>query len=218
MDIKYLGHSSFYLKGKTGAVITDPYDSSMVGLKFPKDLEASIVTVSHGHEDHNQANLVAGAPLVINIPGEYEKNGIRITGFGVYHDADMGAKRGKNNLYKIDIDEISILHCGDLGHTFSEDLVDEIGAVDILLIPVGGLYTIDADQAAKVIHELEPSIVIPMHYNSPALNQKVFGQLAAVSDFLKKMDIVAPEPVKKLSLKKEDIGEEMKVVVMEYGN
>lgn len=218
MDIKYFGHSSFYLKGKTGAVITDPFDAAMVGLKFPKGIEAQIVTVSHQHPDHNQTALVAGDPLVITLPGEYEKNGIRVTGIGVYHDNEKGEKRGKNNLYKIDIDEISVLHCGDLGHILTEDIIEEIGKVDILLVPVGGIYTIDPEAAAKVVHEVEPSIVIPMHYGGPQLNQKGFADLATVADFLKKMDVAAPEPIKKLSLKKEDIVEEMKVIIMEISS
>lgn len=217
MDIKYFGHASFFLKGKTGSVVTDPYEPEMVGLKFPKDATSSIVTVSHEHEDHNRRELVAGDPLIINIAGEYEKDKIKVTGWQVFHDKESGAKRGKNILYKIIMDEISILHCGDLGHTLSDELVDEIGPVDVLLIPVGGIFTIGAEDAAKVVHEVEPSIVIPMHYNSPKLNQKIFAELAGVDEFLQKMDTAASEPVKKLTLKKEDLGQEMKVVVMEYG-
>lgn len=218
MDIKYFGHASFHLKGKTGTLITDPFDPEMVGLKFPKDAEAAIVTISHDHTDHNKSNLVAGDPLVITLPGEYEKQGIRVTGWQVYHDGKNGAERGKNNIFKIDIDEVSILHCGDLGHILSEELVEEIGHVDILLIPVGGVYTIGPEEAAKVIHEVEPGIVIPMHYNRPKLNQKIFAGMSDLSEFLKKMDIPSVEPVKKLSIKKEELGQEMKVVVMEISS
>lgn len=217
MEIKYLGHASFQLKGKSGSVITDPFDSKMVGLKFPA-VEADIVTISHQHPDHDQVALVGGTPQIIDIPGEYEKQKIRVTGWGVFHDGKSGEERGKNTIYKIEIDEVSILHCGDLGHILSEELVEEIGPVDVLLIPVGGFFTIGADEANQVIHEIEPSIVIPMHYNDPKLNQEVFAKLAPLSDFLTKVGVSQIEPVKKLSLKKAEMTEEMKVVVMEITN
>lgn len=217
MDIKYLGHASFQIKGKTGSVITDPFDPKMVGLKFPS-VAADIVTISHDHPDHNMKSLVTGTPLIIDIPGEYEKQKVRVTGWGVYHDSKNGAERGKNTIYKIEVDDVSILHCGDLGHTLSEELVEEIGPVDVLLIPVGGFFTIGPDEANQVIHEIEPSIVIPMHYNDPKLNQATFAKLAPLSDFLTKAGVSQIEPVKKLSLKKADMTEDMKVVVMEITN
>lgn len=213
MEIKYLGHASFFLKGKTGVVITDPYDS-YIGLKFPK-IEADIVTISHHHEDHDRADLVLGSPLVIDIPGEYEKKGIRITGFSVFHDKKQGKERGKNTLFKIEIDGISLLHCGDLGHVLDDEVVEEIDGVDILLIPVGGFYTINAEEAMTIVRKIEPSIIIPMHYNHPKLNQEIFGKIAPVTDFLEKMGVSQLAPIKKLSVKKEELTEEMRVVVME---
>ncbi len=213
MDIKYFGHSSFYLKGKSDALVTDPFDPVMTGLKFPK-IEATIVTVSHPHGDHDKTGFVEGSPLVIDIPGEYEKNGIRVTGYGVYHDNERGAKRGKNTMYKIEIDGVSVLHCGDLGHSLYEELTEEINEVDVLLVPVGGFYTIDARQAYEVIKQIEPSIVIPMHYRTEK-HADSFKDVAPLADFLKVMEITEFEPVKKLTVKKEDMAEEMKVVVME---
>lgn len=214
MDIKYFGHASFLLRGKDASVVTDPFDSKMVGIKFPA-IEASVVTVSHAHPDHNAVAEVGGSPLVVDNAGEYEKQGIRIFGYESYHDNSKGAERGKNTLFKIEIDDLSILHCGDLGHVLEDELIEEIEGVDILLIPVGGFYTISADEAVKIVSKIEPSIVIPMHYNSPKLNQESFSKLTPVSDFLSKIGSPTVEPIKKLTVKKADLGEEMKVVVME---
>lgn len=215
MDIKYLGHSSFHLKGKNGSVVTDPFDSKMVGLKFPQ-VEADIITISHHHADHNATAAVSGTPLVLDIPGEYEKGGIRVTGYDTFHDGERGEKRGRNTMFKIEADGLSVLHCGDLGHIPADELIEEIDTVDVLLIPVGGFYTITADEAVSLVSKIEPGIVIPMHYNHPKLNQDGFAQLTPVSDFLKKIGAdEALEPVKKLTLKKQDIAEETKVIVME---
>lgn len=217
MEIKYFGHASFYLKGKNATVITDPFDPQMVGLKFPK-IEADIVTISHQHPDHNRADLISGNPLVINFPGEYEKKGVKIIGFPSFHDKKEGQERGKNTIFKIEINGLSILHCGDLGHQLSDALIEEIDGVDVLLIPVGGYFTIDEDEAIIISRKIEPSIVIPMHYNHPQLNPQVFANLSPVQNFLKKIGVNETQPLKKLSLKKEELGEEMKVVVLAISN
>src|SRR3989344_2976260 len=214
MDIKYCGHASFIIKGKSASIVTDPFDPKMVGLRFPS-VSADIVTISHQHEDHNQSQLVIGSPLVISYAGEYEKQGVRITGISVFHDNKQGAERGKNILYKIEIDDISILHCGDLGHQVSDEVVEELGSIDILMVPVGGVYTITAKDACEVVQDIEPSIVIPMHYNDPRLNQKIFGDMTAVTDFINAMGVTPAPPEKKLSAKRESLTEEMKVVVLD---
>jgi L-ascorbate metabolism protein UlaG (beta-lactamase superfamily) len=153
--------------------------------------------------------------LVINIPGEYEKQGVRITGYPVFHDKKQGTERGRNTLFKIEMDNLSVLHCGDLGHILDDELIEEIDGVDILLIPVGGFYTIDADEAVGVVRKIEPSIVIPMHYNFPKLNQQAFGKLTPVTDFLNKIGVGEVQPLLKFIIKKEELTEEMKVVIME---
>lgn len=214
MEIKYLGHASFLIKGKTTSVVADPFDPKMTGLKFPK-VSADIVTVSHDHPDHNQSKLVEGSPFVIASPGEYEKQGVRIFGAGVFHDKKQGAERGRNTLFKIEIDGVSVLHCGDLGHVLSEELLEELGKIDILLIPTGGVYTIDARDACAIVRKIEPAIVIPMHYQNPLLNQKVFGALAPPTDFIQAMGVAMPEGLKKLTVKAEELGDGMKVVILE---
>ena len=216
MDIKYLGHSSFFIKTKTARLITDPFAPEMVGLKFPK-VEADIITVSHHHQDHDFIAPFSSS-LIIDIPGEFENLGVRITGYQSYHDKKKGGERGENILYKIESEGVSVLHCGDLGVIPEESFLETISDVDVLMLPVGGVYTIDADEAAQLVKKIEPSIVIPMHYNHPKLNQKVFGQLVPVSEFLKKFGVENQTPLSKLTVKKEEMGEEMKVVVLEINS
>lgn len=215
MDIKYLGHSSFLLSNRRAKVVTDPFDPVMVGLKFPRT-EAQIITLSHHHDDHDAVSQVEGTPKIFDIPGEYEVLGVRITGFPSFHDGKEGAERGTNTIFKMELDDVHILHLGDIGHMPSDEILEEIDTVDVLLIPVGGVYTIGPDEAAKVVAKIEPSCVIPMHFGDSALNQATFAGLAPVAEFLQKIDAVNTTPLPKLSLSKADLtGEEMKVVVLD---
>lgn len=213
MDIKYLGHSSFLIKGREARLVTDPFDSKMVGLKYPK-VEADIVTVSHQHADHNQSHLITGSPLIIDWPGQFERKAMRVTGYSSFHDKKKGAERGVNILYKIE-DELTVLHCGDLGMIPDDSFIDELGDIDILMVPVGGFYTLDADEAMTLIKKIDPSIVIPMHYCTPEHSKTGFEKVAPLDVFLKKMGAESVVPVPKLTLKKEEMEEsEMKVVTM----
>jgi len=218
MEIKYLGHSSFLIKTKTTKLVTDPYDSEVVGLKFPKT-EADIITVSHHHKDHDQVKNVTGIngvdPLIIDMPGEFEKMGIRIFGFQSFHDKTKGSERGENILYKFEAENISVLHCGDLGFVPDDSFIEELGEVDILMVPVGGFYTINSDEAVQLVKKIEPLIVIPMHYFNPASKQKNLSQLAPVSEFTKKFGIENLVPLPKLVYKKEETEQEMKVIILE---
>lgn len=214
MDITSLGHSSFRLRGKTVSVVTDPYDSSMVGLKFPKHVTADIVTVSHEHHDHNAVSQLDGSPFIVNGPGEYEVKGVGIVGIPVYHDEEKGAKRGRNTIYRIELDGVSIVHLGDLGHTLSSEQIDDLDGVDVLLVPVGGVYTISAQQASEIVSEIEPSIVIPMHYFRDGLTE-AFKSLSPVSLFFKEMGIESIAPVPKLTVAKDKLPEVLQVVVLE---
>ncbi len=213
MDIKYLGHSSFFIRSKDAKIVTDPFDPKMVGLKYPK-VETDIVTISHTHEDHSNLSGVSENALVIDMPGEFEKNSARITGFPSYHDSKKGAERGENTLYKIDADGVSVLHCGDLGLVPDETFVEQVGEVDILMVPVGGFFTIDSDEAVQVVKKIEPSVVIPMHYAVEGMNPDIKAKLTPVTDFLKKMGAEGIESVSKLTIKKEDLQGGMKVVLM----
>jgi len=212
MEIKYLGHSSFLIKSKDARLVTDPFDPEKVGMRFPKT-EADIVTVSHGHSDHNRTDLIGNEPLIIDMPGEFEKQSIRIFGYLSYHDKKKGVERGENIIYKIEVEGISILHCGDMGVVPTEELVDQIDGVDVIMIPVGGKYTIDSNEAVEVIKKFEPAIIIPMHYSLSG--KETESGLAPLSDFLKKMGGEGIVPIPKLVLKKDQLIDDMKVVLLE---
>ncbi len=215
MDIYPLGHSSFRIKGKNATVVTDPFDSAMVGIKFPKVEEADIVTVSHGHPDHNFVEAVGGTPFVVNGPGEYEVKGVTIVGLATYHDTKKGEERGKNVVYKFTVDGINCCHLGDLGHKLTDSQVEDLGDVDILFVPVGGTYTINAEMAAEVVAQVEPSVVVPMHYQRTGLDPKTFSELEDVSKFLKVMGAESAEKVAKYSTSKDKLPENTTVVVIE---
>lgn len=215
MDITYLGHSSFRIKTKTAVVVTDPFDSKMVGLKY-NGVDGDIVTVSHNHADHNAADKVAGVKKVINGPGEYEISGVSFIGYQSFHDNEKGQKRGKNTIYVIEADGLRIVHLGDLGHTISEDLINEMGDVDILMIPVGGEYTIGPKEATELVNKIEPFFVIPMHYGVEELNKETFANIEPVETFLKESGLTV-ERTPKFTIKKEDILEDQnsKIIVLE---
>jgi len=213
MDITYLGHSSFRLRGKTASLVTDPFDPKVVGLSFPK-VSADIVTISHKHNDHNKAELVKDVKKVVSGPGEYEINEVSIIGFSSYHDDKKGAKRGKNTIYVIEMDGQRIVHLGDLGHKLSEKFIEKIGNVDVLIIPVGGEYTIGATKATELVRAIEPRMTIPMHYKVPNLNPKTFAKLSSVEPFLTQIGI-SVEKTNKLNVSSGTIEEEQKIVLLE---
>jgi L-ascorbate metabolism protein UlaG (beta-lactamase superfamily) len=213
MEIKYLGHSSFFIKTKNSRIVTDPFDTQEVGLNFPK-VEADIVTVSHAHKDHSNTSAVKGNPLIINWPGEFEKQQVRIIGYQTFHDSKSGAERGENVMYKIDDGEITVLHCGDLGHQIPPSLLDEIGSVDVLLLPTGGVYTLNPHEASKVVNQVEPYFVIPMHFQTEGLNSAVFKDLSPNEAFLKEMGAEEVRPIDKFIIKKDQLTEGSTSVVL----
>lgn len=214
MDITYLGHSSFRIRGKSASIVTDPYESAVLGIAYPKHVSCDIVTVSHNHADHNATKILEGSPFVVNGPGEYEIKGVGIVGISVFHDNEGGVKRGQNTVYRIEIDGMSVVHLGDLGHTLTDSQVESLGVVDILFVPVGGVYTINAQEAANVVHEVEPSMVIPMHFGRSDLDQKAFGQLQPLSVFLKEMGSPESSGQPKLVITKDKLPEELQVIVL----
>lgn len=194
-------------------MVTDPFDPQVVGLKY-SGVEADIVTISHDHADHNQAALVKNVKKVVDGPGEYEILGISIIGFSSFHDDKNGSLRGKNTIYVFEMDGLRLAHLGDLGHELSERLVEDMGEIDILMIPVGAEYTIGPDIATSIVQAIEPKFVIPMHYQISGLAPETFSKLLPVEAFLKEVGI-SVETLPKLSVKKEDLGEEQKVIVLE---
>jgi L-ascorbate metabolism protein UlaG (beta-lactamase superfamily) len=179
MKIKYLAHSSFLITTDKGIkIITDPYTAGG-GLKYaPIKETADIVTVSHEHGDHNYVAAVKGNPAVLREGGEAK--GIKVKAVAAEHDDKGGSQRGKNTLFCFNIDGMNVCHLGDLGHLLTATQVKALGKVDVLLIPVGGFYTIDAATATKVIDQLKPAVAIPMHFKT----DKADFPIAGVQDFL----------------------------------
>ena len=209
MDIIWYGQACFRLRDKSVTVIADPYDTR-VGLKLPK-LTADIVTVSHPHPGHSAVDAVKGEPYVISGPGEYEIKGLFVTAIAMWHDAKSGAERGRNTIHLYAFADATICHLGDLGHVPTQAQVEEMGNVDVLLVPVGGKDSLNARQAAEVINLIEPSIVVPMHYALPGL----VIELDPLEDFLKEMGLKEHERRESLVVTNKQLPEETQVVILE---
>ncbi|MDP3995970.1 MAG: MBL fold metallo-hydrolase [bacterium] len=215
MQINWKGQSCFQIiasqrKGNQVNIVIDPY-SEDTGLKVPK-LEADVLLVSHAHSDHNNIKAVGGNPFLIQGPGEYEVKETFIQGIPAFHDSVLGKEKGSNTIYTIEAEDLRICHLGDLGQKeLTPEQVEKIGEVDILMIPVGGTYTISAKEAVKIMSQIEPSIIIPMHYHLPKLKAKLDG----IDDFFRVMGIKKLDSLARLSIKKKDIlPEEAKIVVL----
>jgi L-ascorbate metabolism protein UlaG (beta-lactamase superfamily) len=208
LDVTWLGHGCFRLRGRSAAVVTDPFPPA-IGLKLPK-LDADLVTISHEHENHSYTQVMRDA-YEIRGPGEYEVAGVSVIGVPTYHDAQKGAKHGRNTVYLIEIDDVRVCHLGDLGHGLDDAEAEAISAPDVLLVPVGGHTSINAAQAAEIVRQLEPRYVVPMHYAIPGLKL----ELDSLDRFLKEMAVTASEPQPKLSVQASSGEYETKVVVLE---
>jgi L-ascorbate metabolism protein UlaG (beta-lactamase superfamily) len=214
MYLQYLGQSCFKIQDKTTAdgitLVTDPFDKE-TGLKVP-NFEADIITISHNHHDHNNAKALRGTPFIISRAGEYDVKGVAVHGVDSFHDSKEGRERGGNVIYRIEIDDISIAHLGGLGHILTSQQLEVLVGTDILLIPVGGKYTIDAKQAMEIISQIEPRIVIPMHYKLPGMPDDI--GLDGVDKFIKEIGL-KPTEEERLKINKKDLPvEDMELVVM----
>jgi L-ascorbate metabolism protein UlaG (beta-lactamase superfamily) len=210
MEISWLGHSCFQIKGKSATLITDPFSPQAGDASGLGKLSASIVTISHDHQGHNYAVGVGGNPRVVRGPGEYEISDVLITGVPSYHDNERGKVLGRNTIYVIHMDDIVICHLGDLGHTLQEDQLEEVADADVLLIPISGQHTINAAQAAEVISQVEPRLVIPMHYALPE------GDAPNPLDkFCREMGIEVGHSQPKLNVARTTLPAETQVVILE---
>ncbi len=210
MDITWLGQSCFRIKSKEAIVVTDPCHPD-TGYTLGK-LRADIVTVSHTHTDHSYVEAVEGEYKVVKGPGEYETKGIYITGLPTFHDATKGSERGKNTVYLMEIEGVTLCHLGDIGHTLSSELEEELGDIGVLFLPVGGVTTIDDSVAAEITRILAPKVVIPMHYKTPALKK----DLAPLENYLKKMGIKDVVPQPKFSVNRTTLPPMTQVVILNY--
>ena len=210
MEITWYGQSCFRLRDRLATVITDPYGKG-IGYTLPR-VRADIVTVSHDHSDHNYVKGIQGQPKIIVGPGEYEVGGVFITGIPTFHDRKKGASRGCNTVFLFDFDGLTVCHLGDLGHVPTQSQVEALSDIDVLLIPVGAVSTINAAQAAEVISLLEPRLVIPMHYKTKALEVK----LDSVSKFLKEMGLSKLATQESLKVTKSGLPDETQVMLLDY--
>ena len=217
MNIKWYGQSCFYIttsgkKDKGASIIIDPFDES-IGLKLPRKIEADIALISHDHYDHNNVEKISEQAFIIKSPGEYDIKDVCIKGIQGFHDNVKGSERGQNSIYRIETEQIRLCHVGDLGQKeLSTEQLEAIGDVDILMIPVGGEFTVNGKEAVNIMAQIEPKIIIPMHYKIPGLKIKI----DPIDEFLKALGIKKLEKMSKLSIKEKDLPkEEVKIIQLE---
>jgi L-ascorbate metabolism protein UlaG (beta-lactamase superfamily) len=213
MKIKWLGHASFLITSEAGTkIITDPYASGDMGLNYGEIKEtADIVTVSHGHGDHNNVAAVKGNPKVIKETTPVDIKGIKLSGISTYHDDSGGSKRGGNIIFCFVVDGIRICHLGDLGHPLTGRQIAEIGKPDILFIPVGGNFTIDAKAATQVCDKLTPKVIIPMHYKNERCPT---FPVAGVDEFLRGKQNVSKSDASELDFTREKLPATTQIIVL----
>jgi L-ascorbate metabolism protein UlaG (beta-lactamase superfamily) len=199
MTITWFGHSCFRLESKEGSLLLDPF-SKDIGLRPPR-IKDDLVLVTHNHYDHNNVEGVGSETMIIDGPGEYELKGIYIRGILSYHDNSEGKERGLNTIYVVKAEDIIVCHMGDFGQpNFVKNQLDEIGNVDILMIPIGGKYTIDYKQAVQIISKIEPKVIIPMHYKI----KNIKLDLDESDKFVKELGLM-PERVDKYKIMKKNL-------------
>jgi L-ascorbate metabolism protein UlaG (beta-lactamase superfamily) len=216
MLIQYYGHSCFKVTTKPAGRATeditiffDPFDKE-TGLRPPQG-QANVAFVSHDHHDHNNVSALKGDPIVINAPGEYAIMGINVIGIDTFHDDKEGTERGRSTAYVLETEDLKICHLGDLGGDLNEKQLEEIDGVDILMIPVGGNFSLSGKKAAELIRKIEPAIIIPMHYKIPGSTIDVADE----SEFCREIGNCPKEKIAKLNIKKKDLeGKVMEVVLM----
>ena len=211
MKIKWSGHSCFIITSHNGTkIITDPYLVER-GIHYSTINEyADIVLVSHDHWDHNNVSSVKGTPIIIKDSGVSIVKNIEFKGVNTYHDSSFGKDRGPNIIFCFCIDEINICHLGDLGHTLSQQKVADVGKVDILLIPVGGNYTINSTDANDVCDKLKPKLVIPMHFK----NDRCDFPIDSVTPFIEKRNNVKLLNISELEIKASELPATVETIVL----
>ena len=214
--INWAGQSCFQIsvsnsRDHSADIVIDPFDES-IGLKVPS-FSADILLVTHQHQDHNNVKAIKGTPFIVSGPGEYEIKEVFIKGIPAFHDDSEGKERGINTIYTIEAEGLRFCHLGDLGQKqLTDEQLEKIGNIDILMIPVGGVYTLDSAQSQRIISQIEPKIVIPMHYELPKLKVK----LDDVGKFLKVMGKNSIVPQDKFTVKASALAKDgMEIVVLQ---
>ena len=218
MKIKWYGHASFLITSEEGTtIITDPYEPGAYdgGIAYrPIEDAADIVTVSHDHADHNYVQGIKGDPLVIKGIGDHEAKGIMFKGYGTYHDPSGGKERGENTMFVFTVDGITVCHAGDLGHVLTDADAKALGPIDVLLLPIGGVFTLDPKEATEVMNLLKPKILIPMHYKTPGCGFPI----ASVDEFLEGKPSVERMGTSEMTLEKANLPEPVHIVVLDPAN
>jgi L-ascorbate metabolism protein UlaG (beta-lactamase superfamily) len=216
MKLEFLAHAAFLFTSNKGTkILTDPYEQGGFGGTInygPIDEQVDVITITHNHADHNYIAPWHQSVPVINQAGKDKFADIEIFGVKVFHDSNMGKERGENIIFVMKIDDIIICHLGDLGHTLNQDVLKTIGKIDVLLLPVGGLYTIDANQATSVMQSLAPKICIPMHYKT----EKIAVDFALLQDFLKDKNNVKILNTSQVELNKDLLPPNSEIWVLKY--
>jgi L-ascorbate metabolism protein UlaG (beta-lactamase superfamily) len=216
MKITWLGHSSFLVETRDGTrIVTDPFESGSYdgAIAYPAIHErADVVTVSHDHADHNAVDVVEGDPEVVRGADDHSVKGIAIHGVPTFHDANKGHDRGRNTVFVMNIDGLRVAHLGDLGHVLSSQEAAAIGPVDVLMLPIGGYYTIGPEDAKAVAESLSAKIILPMHYKTDVLGFPI----QPVDDFLRLMDRVQRVEGPTIEIGEKDVQGPSKVVVLGY--
>jgi L-ascorbate metabolism protein UlaG (beta-lactamase superfamily) len=214
MDITWYGLSCFRIREGGITVVCDPYDRTL-GLQLPK-LRADIVTLSHEQPGHNSVDRVAGEPKVLRGPGEYEIKNVFITGATTFHRRHKDAPPERNVIYFFDFGDLTVGHLGDLGEIPTQAEIEELnlGEIDVLMVPVGGVNTLDPTRAVEVIGMFEPRLVIPMHYQQPELSALWASNLEPVDKFLRELGTTAPEPQEMVKFTKSSLPDETQVALL----
>ncbi|MBR6184650.1 MAG: MBL fold metallo-hydrolase [Clostridia bacterium] len=213
MLITYHGHSEFYLEGADGfALLTDPYDGH-VGYPMLR-CRADAVTVSHGHGDHNYVQKAYGAPAIIDGAGEWRiAPEVTVTAIPSVHDDANGEKRGKNLLMKIEMEGLALAHLGDQGIRLTPEQVKALGRIDILMLPVGGFFTVDAKTAREIVAQVNPRVVIPMHYKTSV---NADWPISDETEFLRLMGAEGVSPLPLLRVTKGDLSEQPALALLDW--
>lgn len=208
MEITWYGRACFRLKGREATVITDPCPPSTGFVAGKHDVD--LLTLSHDHKDHTYTRSIT-ADLTLTRPGEYEHHGILVTGVRTFHDGQRGAERGENVVFAVEVDGVHICHLGDLGHLLTEEQLSELGPVDVLLVPVGGNFTISPAEAGEVVAQVSPKLIIPMHFSTDGASTDLLGP----DKFFHEMGIAPPARQPKAMVTSTSLPDETQVVMLE---
>jgi L-ascorbate metabolism protein UlaG (beta-lactamase superfamily) len=216
VQVQWFGQLFFQFTSSSGAkLVIDPFDNTYFNYPIPKGLTADVLLVTHEHNDHNNIGIIGGSPLICRSEkgvGRFERKGITVTGTAAFHDESRGAERGKNTVYSFDIDGVGFCHAGDLGHLLDDAQLKSIGPVEVLLLPVGGFFTIDTGKLDKLVTQLNPRVVVAMHFKTrytPKL------PIAGVDEYLKGKPAVKRLGADSFSISKAGLPAKQEVWVLE---